>query len=314
MNPIPVSIFTGFLGAGKTTLINEIVKQNPQLKFGFIINEFGEVGVDGQLVKNTGEELIELSNGCICCVVRDDLVKAAEKVINTGKVDYIIIETSGLAEPLPVAQTFSVNTLSGKLNLDAIVCLVDCINFKNINDSFKIAKEQIACADIIVVNKINKQKEDVVDFVLNYIQELNPYAVIIKNDGNIDTKLIIDTGKWSVENLTKHEGLLDDHEHEHDKIDEIVFTTDRLFDIKKLDKWVEENFPLSVVRAKGFLRIRGYSNDEILCLLQVAGAKRELRRFLPTRDDFDATTSRIVFIGKELDKQEIFTTLEKTLI
>jgi len=310
MNPIPITIFTGFLGAGKTTIINQLVKENPDIKFGFIINEFGEEGIDGQLIENTGEEMVELSNGCICCVVRGDLIKAAEKVINTGKVDYLIIEASGLAEPMPIAQTFYTNNLQGRLNLDGVICIVDALNFKVTNETYRIAAEQIESADIIILNKTNEQETEIVEFLIQFIQELNPYAVIINNIDGVDSKLVIDTGKWSPEKLSEEE----EHHHEHDDIDEVVFVTDKYFDIKKLDEWMENKFPLNVVRVKGFLRVKGYQNEDMLCLMQVVGAKKEFNKFNPTRKDFDYSKSRIVFIGKNIEGDKIKEELNNTLI
>ncbi|MEI7604096.1 MAG: GTP-binding protein [bacterium] len=310
MNPIPITIFTGFLGAGKTTIINQLVKENPDIKFGFIINEFGEEGIDGQLIENTGEEMVELSNGCICCVVRGDLIKAAEKVINTGKVDYLIIEASGLAEPMPIAQTFYTNNLQGRLNLDGVICIVDALNFKVTNETYRIAAEQIESADIIILNKTNEQETEIVEFLIQFIQELNPYAVIINNIDGVDSKLVIDTGKWSPEKLSEEE----EHHHEHDDIDEVVFVTDKYFDIKKLDEWMENKFPLNVVRVKGFLRVKGYQNEDMLCLMQVVGAKKEFKKFNPTRKDFDYSKSRIVFIGKNIEGDKIKEELNNTLI
>jgi len=329
----PITILTGFLGSGKTTLINQLIQQNPELKFGLIVNEFGEIGIDGQLIEDSGEEMVEISNGCVCCVVRKDLQETVKKLLDSGRVNYILIETSGLAEPAPVAQTFSMDDMDGQVNLDGIICLVDALNYTVTEQNYRIALEQMAFADIIVLNKIQEQKESEVKLLIDLIKKTNPEAALILNNEDINTKLLIDTGAWSIDKLTGTEESEDDHEHlhesehddhdeiehkhehhhEHDDVDEVVFVTQKTLDPSKLDKWLQTEFPKNVIRAKGFLKLQ-MQQGQGLFVFQMVGAGKSLKPFIPTRTNFDYNTSRIVLIGKGLDKKMILESLEKTVI
>ncbi|GAB4143977.1 MAG: GTP-binding protein [Patescibacteria group bacterium] len=331
---IPISILTGFLGAGKTTLVNQIVKDNPQLKFGFIINEFGEVGIDGQLIETTGEEMVEMSNGCLCCVVRKDLQDAVLKLVESGRVDYIIVEASGLAEPMPIAQTFAMDNLEGKVSLDAVICVVDSLNYLLTKENYTVAIDQLTFGDIIILNKTDEQEPEKVEALKELIKKVNPAATILENTPELDTKLLIDTGAWDIEKLTAdekdqaevHEHHHDDHDHEHhhdsddhhehhhhehDDVDEVVFTTTNILDPAKLDTWLQNDYPSNAIRAKGFLRLQLPNNQTGLFVFQIVGAKKSIEPFKPTQKNFDYNTSRMVFIGKHLDKQKIIDDLRQ---
>jgi G3E family GTPase len=313
----PITILTGFLGSGKTTLLNQIIKQNPDIRFGLIVNEFGEIGIDGQLIEDSGEEMIEISNGCVCCVVRKDLQDTVSKLLDSGRVDYIIVETSGLAEPAPVAQTFAMDDLDGRVNLDAVICLVDALNYEVTEKNYRIALEQMAFADIIVLNKIQDQKESEVNLLKDLIKKTNPEAALIENNNDINTSLLIDTGVWTIDKLTGIEDDEDheheDHHHEHDDVDEVVFTTEKILEPGKLDEWLQTKFPENVIRAKGFLRLQT-TKGESMFLFQMVGAGKSLKPFVPTRKDFDYQNSRIVLIGKGLDEAQILADLDNTTV
>lgn len=335
----PITILTGFLGAGKTTILNQIIEQNPGTKFGLIINEFGEEGIDGQLVQGDDEEIVELSNGCICCVVRKDLQDAAAKLVESGTVDYIIIETSGLAEPIPVAQTFEMDSLDGRVALDSIICLVDAENYKETMRQYEVGAVQIKAADIVLINKINPNSAPNVTEIKELIKQINPYAAIIENVGNdIDSKLLIETRKWNIDKLSNyseeekeadHEHQEDQHEHmheehnhdehehhhhEHFSVDEVVFTTNEPISADKINKWILEDFPANAVRAKGILRLEIFPGQHGLFLFQMVGATRMLVPFVPPRADFNREKSTMVVIGKHLDKEAIISSLYQTTV
>lgn len=317
---IPITILTGFLGSGKTTLVNKIIKQNPEIKFGLIINEFGEVGIDGQLVENSGQEMVEMSNGCMCCVVRKDLLETVEKLVDSGKVDYILIEASGLAEPAPIAQTFAMDDLNGKVKMDSVICLIDALNYRVSKETYQIATEQVEFADVLVLNKTNEQTPENLEMLNKFIKQINPDATVLENSEEFDTRVLVETGKWDNEKISSQEDHESEHTHEHDEVDEVVFVTEKVLDPMKLDHWIKVNFPENVVRAKGFLKLKmsemnlDTTDDHGLFLFQMVGARKSLEPFTTTKTVFDYNTSRLVLIGKNLAKDYILEQLEKTTV
>ncbi len=322
---IPISILTGFLGAGKTTLVNKILEQNPGRKFGLIINEFGEEGIDGSLIQvESDEDIVEISNGCLCCVARGDLLKSAQNLIKTGQIDYLLIETSGLAEPMPIAQTFMADNLDGQVILDGVICLVDAVNHYSSKENFRIAIEQVLSADIIVLNKLQEADPIEIEKLKKTIKEVNPYAYFLDNYGEVDTKLLLETGKWTFDKVVNqdndgsHKYSDDNHaceanlEHEHEEVDEFVFVTEKKFDLDKFQEWLMGAFPQNIIRSKGFIRFNHKSYEHFL--FQMVGAKKMLIPFTNSRELKNAHKSRIVFIGKDLDEQMIRRQLEVVLI
>jgi G3E family GTPase len=333
---IPITILTGFLGSGKTTLINKIIKKNPDIRFGLIINEFGEIGVDGQIIDGNTEEKLEISDGCVCCVVRADLCQAIEKMAMSEKVDYILLETSGLAEPAPVIQTFM--TINPEVvRLDSFMTLLDAENYDSLTQEYKNIDEQIKLADVVVLNKIEGLAPEKIIELQSKIATLNPYATMIENTSNTPANLFIESGKWSMERLLElglspkegnhnhsghevhHHGDEDctdpdhhhDHSHEHhhvhDDVDEVVYRTTDVLDPNKLDSWLYNLFPKNVIRAKGILRIKTPTGTQNF-LFQMVGANKTLvplSEFTKTIPD----TSTLVMIGKDLDKTQIIADL-----
>jgi G3E family GTPase len=320
---INITIITGFLGSGKTTLVNKIIKENPKTKFGLIINEFGEVGVDSELVSTTDQEITEISNGCLCCVVRSDLIGAVDKMIKTGKVDHLIIETSGLAEPGPIAQTFIMENLGGKINLDGIFCVIDAENFDaNIKD-YNILKEQIQTSDVAIINKIDETKVDFNNNLTKFITSMNPHISILENNSEFHSKILLDftmnfedrviqlDHKQSHHDHDHHEVHEHNHEdhdhvHEHNDFEEVLFSTDKKLDAGKLDQFFLKNFPRNVIRAKGFLNI-----DDKYFLFQMVGANKQLSEHtLSKNSKIDSSKSYIIFIGKDINKKLITEAME----
>src|ERR1700676_199639 len=171
---IPVSVLTGFLGAGKTTLVNHILREQSEYKFGLIINEIGEIGIDGQLVQAETEDVVEMSNGCICCTIRKDLVKGIQKLLKKQDLDYILIETTGIADPGPVAQTFlNISQLQQYARLDSIITVVDAEHLATQLRETEVAREQIALADFILLNKVDLISPQKLGTVERLILELN---------------------------------------------------------------------------------------------------------------------------------------------
>jgi G3E family GTPase len=335
---IPITIITGFLGAGKTTLINKIITENPETRFGLIINEFGEVGVDSELVAGSEQEITEISNGCLCCVVRSDLTDAVKKMIATNKVEHLIIETSGLAEPAPIASTFIMDNLDNKVVLDAIICLVDADNFENNISNYNILKEQINTSDIAILNKLDDKKSEFNTNLRNFVTTINPHIAILENTDSFSSKLILD-GLKDIENKIievkasdhHHDSEHDNHEHnhkhehnhshdhehdhdhdhqhhnhEHEDFMEVLYQSNSNLDPAKLDKFFMGNFPKNVIRAKGFLKL-----DSKIYLYQMVGANKVLTPYThQPNTKLDKESSYLVFIGKDLDSDYIISQMK----
>ena len=184
MSQVPVTVLTGFLGAGKTTLLNHILTEQHGQKYAVIVNEFGEQGIDNDLVVDADEEVFEMNNGCICCTVRGDLIRILGGLMKRAdKLDAIIVETTGLADPAPVAQTFFVDQdVSDRTKLDAIVTVADAVHLSSQLGEHHEAEEQIAFADVVLLNKIDLVDDKTVENVQTRIRKINPYAKIIKTN------------------------------------------------------------------------------------------------------------------------------------
>ena len=260
---IPVTVITGYLGSGKTTLLNHILTGQQGRKVAVIVNEFGEVGIDGQLiVQDSDEQLIEFNNGCLCCTVRGDLIETITKLQErAGEIDAIIIETTGLADPAPVASTFFVSEeIRASTRLDSFVTVVDVVNLeKNLAQSVE-AQEQVAFADIVLVNKVDLATEEAVARVERTVRSLNPLATIHRTEqGVIDLALILNSNAFQLEaKLQVDPEFLGDHEHEHDPaIASFVLRESRPIDMNRFMSWIT---PLLQEQGDRVLRTKGVFN------------------------------------------------------
>ncbi len=215
---LPVTIITGFLGSGKTTLLNHILTNQQGVKTAVLVNEFGEVGIDNELIVTTGEDMVELSNGCICCTINNDLVNAVYKVLEReDKVDYLVVETTGVADPLPVALTFLGTELRDMTRLDSIVTVVDAANFSLDLFNSQAAYSQITYGDIILLNKVDLVDEADVDSLEIRIRDMKQGARIIRtNKSQVPLPLILSVGLFESDKyFDTEESKHEHHDHEH---------------------------------------------------------------------------------------------------
>jgi G3E family GTPase len=327
---IPVTVLTGYLGAGKTTLLNRILSEPHGQKFAVIVNEFGEIGIDNELVVGADEEVFEMNNGCVCCTVRGDLVRIIDGLMRRkGRFDAIIVETTGLADPAPVAQTFFVDeTVGGKTRLDAVVTVADAMWLKDRLKDAPEAKNQIAFADVILINKTDLVGAEDLREVEMRIRGINPYAKIHRTErcqiplpevlgrNAFDLDRILDVEPAFLE--ADGDGHDHDHHHDHDHdhhhhglkhyhdedMQSVALRTDRPLDADKFFPWVQDLVAKegpSILRSKGIL---AFKDDPDRFVFQgvhmildgdhqrpwAAGEKRE---------------SRIVFIGRNLPEEMI---------
>jgi G3E family GTPase len=312
---MPVTIITGFLGSGKTTLLNQILKNRQDLKVAVLVNEFGDINIDSQLLVDIDDDMVELSNGCICCTINDGLVDAVYRVLEReDRVDYMVIETTGVADPLPIALTFLATELKNLTRLDSILTVIDAEAFTPSHFDSEAARNQVSYGDIILLNKTDLASESQVDELENYIRTTKAGSRILRSHfGEVPLPLILDVG-LAHHGAYQPEEKNHDHEHHHDHSHEhehhhhhsdhlandgfvsVSFQSDRPFSLEKFQDFLGKLMPEDVFRAKGVLRFEGI---DLRYIFQLTGKRYELQHDFRDKP----LINQLVLIGRNLNPQ-----------
>jgi G3E family GTPase len=330
---IPVTVLTGYLGAGKTTLLNRILSEPHGKKFAVIVNEFGEIGIDNDLIVNADEEVFEMNNGCVCCTVRGDLVRIIEGLMRRkGKFDAIIVETTGLADPAPVAQTFFMDEQIGaRTRLDAVITVADAKWLRDRLQDAPEAKNQIAFADVILLNKTDLVTENELEEVEARIRGINPYArlhrtersqiaigeVLGRNAFDLDRILSLEPeflrGEEHGHDHDHHDHSHHDHGHHHggglkhyhdEDMQSVALRSDKPLSPDKFFPWVQDLVATegqNILRSKGIL---SFKDDPVRFVFQGVHMILDGDHQRPWTDG-EKRESRIIFIGRNLPEDKI---------
>ena len=318
---VPVTILTGFLGSGKTTLLNRILKEDHGQRIAVIENEFGETGVDSEIIEKSEEQIVEMNNGCICCTVRGDLIRilgTLKEKRDAGdlKFDRVVIETTGMADPGPVAQTFFTDEEIGNYYLlDSIITLVDAKHAPQQLDEFHEAQEQVGFADRILLSKTDVADEQQTEALIKRIRKMNPRAPIKKvHFGNAPLDEVLDIRGFNLNAILALEPdfLTDSHHEHHDEVESFVFRSKKPFDGQKLEAFLSGMIQVhgpELLRYKGVLWMKGNPRRVVFQGVHMMMGGDVGKPWAKN----EAKHSILVFIGKKLPKDLFIAGLEECL-
>ncbi|MFZ1721666.1 MAG: GTP-binding protein [Microgenomates group bacterium] len=303
---IPVLLVTGFLGSGKTTFLNWLLKSHPDKNISLLLNEFGDIKLESQFITHQdGIQIAELNNGCMCCVAKSDIPRVVEYILeNAPHTDYLVVEASGLSVPDPIHDALRGERLSQLVRLDAVICVIDAVNFEKTRSEHSVVLSQIGDSDIVLLNKVTDVDAETIARISEYVSKIGSKKSILIWDESLDPKLFLEPNLTEARARDQEYTHSNDHDHAHEAYTEYWFLTD--FPINStIFSQVMRNLPANIVRAKGYINVNGTK-----AMVQYVGSKLEL-----IEADWGDTrpSTAVLFLGKEIDTATLKSQLETTV-
>jgi G3E family GTPase len=297
---IPILLLTGFLGAGKTTFLNWLLEKHPDLHISVILNEFGDIKLESQFLKQQSDEVVELANGCMCCVAKSDVPRVIEYILDhSPKTEHIIVEASGLSDPDPLMEAFQILGEQGRVRLDTIACLVDVLNFEQQRTQHGLVTSQIAEADVVILSKLQLAPAEQTEKVKTLIRQMLPSTRILEFNDNLSPELFLDVTKsLSTKDYDKQEHG-HEHHHVHEAMQTFWYQSDKPLDFTKLQE-IYRSLPVEIIRSKGIVHAQFDDGETEKVLIQYVGTRAE---FLEEKWKFaEKKHTAILFLGTKFDE------------